>query len=416
MSNPTTTRRLTKLVALAATALAVAPLLSSPASADPRQLTSSFAGLGSDTTQELLNAFQGESAGLYYNPLATDAATGRAQLLSWNALPPSGTDGNTVACVQTKMGGATFNRPNGSSQGRRALSRAIDGGNYGNSTCGASSGKVITGLVDFARSSAGPAAGDTGTNLTYIPFGRDGLAYAYYATGTATPITDLTKAELAAVWSSSGTGLDVRGTHIIPCQIQSGSGTRGAWQTALGVADATMETAGTQCKGVGTFPTTDNNVEENKPSQLKQKGDAIGGNNQYIVGMSAAVFVAMNKGVSPSFLASGVDLGNISNNGSGVDLGKPYTGTGATAAPASSYYSDATFGRYIYNVVPTSKITSAIGNLGLKAMFRSSTSQVCSAASTIQAFGFLALPSGDENSVGNCGSIATKGSLISGSL
>nr|MBA2608942.1 hypothetical protein [Actinomycetota bacterium] len=335
---PRFTRNAGRLAAVATAGALLLPLFTStPAHADPRQVTSSLAAVGSDTTQEIINALQGESAGTYYTPLATDAATGRTQILSWNALPPAGTDGNTLTCVQTKIGGASFNRPNGSSQGRRALSRAIDGTNYGDATCGPATGKPVSGLVDLARSSAGPSGGDTGTALTYVPFGRDGLGYAYYATGSATPITDFTKAELAAIWGSSGTGFDVRGTHVIPCQIQSGSGTRSAWQGALGVADATMETAGTQCKNAGNGI----NLEENKPTELKAKGDAIGGNNEYVVGMSAAVFVAMSRGASPSFLASGVDLGSISNNGSGTNLGKPYTGSGSSAAASSSYYNDA---------------------------------------------------------------------------
>ncbi|MBA2610156.1 MAG: hypothetical protein H0U92_14560, partial [Actinobacteria bacterium] len=72
---------------------------------------------------------------------------------------------------------------------------------------------------------------------------------------------------------------------------------------------------------------------------------------------------------------------------------------------------------FVYNVFNTAKITSAIGNNGMKQMFRGPASLVCTTgASVIANFGFLNLPTGDENTVGQCGSIATKGSLISGSL
>lgn len=413
----TTLTRKAKVASLLAAASLVAPLFNSaPASADPRQISSSLATVGSDTTQEVLNAFQGESAGTFYTPLATDGATGRTVIMSWEAKAPTGTSGNTIACVQTKLGGATFTRPNGSSAGRRALSRAMSNESYGDATCGGA--KPVSGLIDIARSSDGPASGDTGTDLTYVPFARDALSFAYYPVNGATPDASLSRAELQAIFDSAGNGHTVGGVLFIPCHIQIGSGTRNSWSAAVGVVNSEMDTASTTCTNTGVQGL----LQESKPSELKAKGDAWAAANpgvpaQFIVGHSASAFVAQSRGAAPSFLAAGVDLGSITDNGSGTNLGKPYTGSGATAAASPTFYNDSTFGRFVYNVVSTARITSAIGNLSLKQMLRGPGSQVCTAgASRITNFGFLQLPLGAENQLGQCGSIALTGSKLTGAL
>lgn len=411
-----TLTRKAKLASLVAACGLIAPLFSAPVDADPRQVSSSLATVGSDTTQEVVNAFQGESAGIFYTPLATDGATGRTVLSSWEAKAPSGTSGNTIACVQTKLGGATFTRPNGSSAGRRALSRAMSNESYGDASCGGA--KPVSGLVDVARSSDGPANGDAGTDLTYIPFARDGLSFAYYAVNGATANVSLSRQNLALIFDSSGTGLTVEGLLTIPCQIQSGSGTRRSWATTIGVAEAEIDTAGTTCRNAGVV----GDLQESKPSELKAKGDAWAAANpgqpaMFVVGHSASAFIAQNRGAAPSFLGAGVDLGDIDDNGSGADLGRPYTGTGASMQAAPAFYNDATFGRFVYNVVSTARITSALGNLALKQMFRGPASQVCTAgAARITNFGFLTLPLGAENLTGQCGSIALTGSKLSGTI
>ncbi|HEX7276792.1 MAG TPA: hypothetical protein VF244_05400, partial [Acidimicrobiales bacterium] len=94
-----------------------------------------------------------------------------------------------------------------------------------------------------------------------------------------------------------------------------------------------------------------------------------------------------------------VDLGAIDA------LGKPYTGGAPGPISASaSYYASTSYGRDVYNVVPTSKLGGLpAANADLKTMFVGGSSAVCAATSTIIAFGFstgTALPCGDTTTVG----------------
>ena len=116
---------------LVATALAASTMVGS-ASADPAQF-GALAGFGSDTSQDVLNALAGKSNGILYTPIQSSAATGGRQVISFDATPPAGAADN---CVTPKIGAPTFTRPNGSTQGRRALSRAQDGTGYGSGVPG----------------------------------------------------------------------------------------------------------------------------------------------------------------------------------------------------------------------------------------------------------------------------------------
>ncbi|MGH9274271.1 MAG: hypothetical protein ACRDZU_06465, partial [Acidimicrobiales bacterium] len=178
-------------------ALGLASVLMSggnPAGADPRQLDQAFVGVGSDTTQDIMNALAGEANTFQYTPLVATASAGVSgrQLISFDA---TGT-----ACVTPRAPGASFDRPNGSTRGREALSRAYQSGSPGwdraEIAC-TSAPKNVSGLIDYARSSSGVTT--TTGDLTYIPFGRDALGFAYYTPSGVTPVTTLTNAELTTL-------------------------------------------------------------------------------------------------------------------------------------------------------------------------------------------------------------------------
>ncbi len=363
------------LTALGLSSLAVG---GGPAAADPKQFTALVA-VGSDTTQDVLNAFGGSANAFNYTPLQSSTASGKRQIASWDAI--------ATTCITTQAPGATFLRPNGSTNGRRALSRAIDGATWGDNTnCGGN--KVVSGLVNFARSSAGPSG--TGTDLTYIPFGRDGMSFGYFANGV-TPVTSLTKAQLVSLFTTGPA--TIGGVNIVPCGIQLGSGTYAFWNTALGVTAAQMASAVTTCGAT---------IQENDAAGLAARG-ATFANTQVIIGFSAANFISQSNGVAASQLAAGVDLGEIVDGA--TNLGKPYSGTAPNTVPSSSFYASTTFGRDVYNVLPTT-IVSGLGNNDYKTMFVGSTSSMCSAAAavTTNAFGFL--------SVAGCGSTTLQGPLV----
>jgi hypothetical protein len=394
-------------LALAITATLGSSLVGS-ANADPKQLGAAI-GVGSDTIQDVANAFAGNTNNINYPPIQSSVATGQRQITSFDAIPPAGVTGN---CITVKPGAPTIDRPNGSTQGRRALSRAIDGTGYGNTVAPVNCGGInnVSGLIQFARSSAGPAAGDLGTDLTYIPFGRDGVSFAYYRAAGA-PVTTLTRAQLTTLFTTGPQ--TIGGVRIVPCGIQAGSGTFTFWNTVTTATTTNEATATAECNAL-VANALGGRAEENDGNALKARGDALAAipanaNDQVIIGFSAASFIAKSNLVAPGTPPAGVGMGAISDNGSAVNLGSPVTGTAPTLAPSATFYNDGVFGRNVYNVFSRLVIESVVGNADLKSLFVSSTSSVCSATTTISTFGFLTLGAG-------CGSTALHGSLIAGQL
>lgn len=402
----------TAVVAMGAAALIAG---GATAGADPQQL-SALTVMGSDTTQDIMNAFTGFSNGRNFTPLQSSAATGYKQIASFNATPPPGA---TDSCITPKVKGSTMYRPNGSSEGRRALSRAIDGTGYGPAgLCGGT--KPVSGLVDFARSSSRPSSGDTGTALTYVPFARDGLSFAYYRASGGAAVTSLTRAQLNSLFTSGPQVID--GVNIIPCGIQTGSGTYSSWNTTTGATSAQEDSADNTCQAISTTSDDENGrLQEHNAAQLVDKGNAAPAGSQVIVGFSASNWVAQcnqvgifRLGPNPG-TSTGAQIGDISNNGSGTNLGNPVNANGTTCntasanwEPVSSFYTDATFGRDVYNVFNTAQIDHAFSFADLRSMFKGPTSAACSgtAAATVQLHGFL--------TPANCGDTSLKGSLLAG--
>lgn len=386
------------LAALAATISVGLLAPASPVSADPK-FADALVGAGSDTTMDVMAALSGFANGKPFTPVQSTVASGSKLIASWDSKLASQTDN----CIAAKLKAPTTYRPNGSSEGRRALSRAIDGTVYGPTTeCGGS--KVVTGLFDFARSSSGPSSGDTGTALTYVPFGRDALAVAYYANGVTTPVTDFTRAQLTSLYTTGPQ--TINGVEVVPCGIQLGSGTYASWLTMTAATAVQDESSTATCAAAGA---TTGRIQENDATALKMKGDGLVG-KQVIIGFSAANFIAQGNGVALSQLAAGVDLGTISNDGTGANLGAAYTTSGTapvlyTAAP--TFYASTVFGRNVYNVFDTARVTG-IGNNDVKSLFVGATSAVCSTDGqiTVNKFGF--------STISTCGAITLTGSLISG--
>ncbi len=402
MLHTSTTKRLALAVAL--TAALGASFSGGSASADPKQLTA-FVGTGSDTTQDVMNALSGHANGFNFTPAQSSVASGQRQLISFNATN-IGT-GVSDNCITPKVGGPTFLRPNGSTNGLRSLSRSMDGTGWGAAECGGITD--VSGLVDFARSSSA-TSNATATDMTFIPFGRDAASFAYYrAGGAGGPVTSLTRPQLTSLYTN-GSIVASNGTEnvtIIPCGIQTGSGTFTFWNT-VHAASATENAATTTCNNLGGT----GRVQEHDAAGLKAKGDLANTATpgvQVVIGFSAANFIAKSNGVAIGNPATfNVGLGSISNNGAGVDLGNPVTvGTVApNLTPSTTFYGSTIFGRDVYNVLPTAFVTGG-GNNDLKTLFIGTTSGVCSSTTIIQQFGYLSLGA-------SCGSTSMTGPLRSG--
>ncbi|WP_105972837.1 Ig-like domain repeat protein [Streptomyces geranii] len=295
--------------------------LASPASADPtpagtfRQLV----GVGSDTTQDVLNALAGDTVNDKSYAGTAVKSTAGAGLASYDAIGS--------ATIQTRSGGTAFTRPNGSGPGRTALSMSLTGDLFPNAT-----GVSVKGQVDFARSSGGPSV--SGTALTYIPFARDAVGVAVRGTG----LDSLTVDQLHDVYAA-GSDHKVNGQTVKPVLPQSGSGTRKFFLGAIGLSEATVDTSITT-------------VQENQ-------ADAALTADGTLVPFSVGSWIAQSNDVAPDHsgtaIAAGAHLASVTLPGdSGAT--SPVTTVNGKLAPVGGYYENATFGRDVYNVVPTRAI------------------------------------------------------------
>jgi hypothetical protein len=356
----------------------------------------------------------------YYAGLHSDAASGGKSISSWDAIPCGGS-ASAPGCISTKLGGPSFDRPNGSSNGIAALSHAVDPTPANNTWVAPTASCTISavnvaGQIDFARSSRGP--GNTATNaLTYIPFARDGVSYAFVKNGTQ-DISQLTTANLTALFNGGTGTINVGGDTVRACIPQTGSGTLKFFDGAIGVSDANAQLAATNS---GCF--TGTGIEENGANAFLTRANAVSATDDFVIAFSAGSWISQANLValdrSATARASGkVDLGNPDSIG-GVGA-KPYTGVPGSELPNATYYNFVavtnpvgTYGRNLFVVVPTSKI-GVIGDAGLKSLFVGGGAAICqtgagSAQERINTFGFLTL----NGVVGTCGATTLTGSLYS---
>ncbi|MFE3034664.1 Ig-like domain repeat protein [Streptomyces canus] len=359
--------RRTRLTAamVAAAAVSGTLALASPASADPtpagtfRQLV----GVGSDTTQDVLNALAGDTVnGTDYTPTAVKSASG-ARVSSYDAV----VTGSTT--IQTRSGGPVFQRPNGSGSGRTALSMSLTGDLYPNPQVGVG----IKGQVDFARSSSGPSA--SGNALTYIPFARDAVGVAVRGSG----LDNLSVDQLHDIYKANGVR-ELNGHPLHPVLPQTNSGTRKFFLAAIGLGEDTVDTT-------------------NIPTVQENQADAALTEDGTLVPFSVGSWIAQNNGVAPDHsagaVAAGAHLATVKLPG---DTGatSPLTTVNGKLAPVTEYFENATFGRDVYNVVPSRAIdpTSVFFDKDLYDVFVTNGSHEAALASdnskkVIASFGFV---------------------------
>lgn len=156
-------------------------------------------GVGSDTTQGVLNTLAA-----HYNA-KTPAPVSKAY--SWDAIVPGSTT------ITPKAGAPTITRPNGSSAGISAL---IADGNAHN--------------LDFARSSRKAKSDGSEANYGFIEFARDTVTFATASTSTVP--TTLTTLDLNKLYGSAAGSADCTYTAYLP---QAGSGTRNFFLESIGL-------------------------------------------------------------------------------------------------------------------------------------------------------------------------------------
>lgn len=203
------------------------------ASADPINpatgqvdLSRTVDAVGSDTTQDLNNGLA-----------AVVERNGQLIFGSWDA--------TGSAQIQTRTGGPSFDRPNGSGSGFNALRAAW--------TSGLWNGVALSPAdIQVSRSSSAPSSINPNGTYSYVPLAVDAVTYAVDGDNTVVP-RNLTEAQLIEIYSSDngdtvtigGTnytvGVEGSGADIVPYIPQAGSGTRSFWLSTVldGVAVGT---------------------------------------------------------------------------------------------------------------------------------------------------------------------------------
>ncbi|MEZ0091338.1 substrate-binding domain-containing protein [Streptacidiphilus sp. EB129] len=171
---------------------------------NPAGNTRPLIGVGSDTTQGVMNAMS--------NAVLVN---GQKVISSWDAV------GSTTIATTTSPACAAVARPNGSGAGRTALLNSLGAAN---------------GCVTFSRSSSLNLAAAT-PGLTYVPFAVDAVTFAV-TPNSVVPRT-LSIADLHAIYTCDPGYVGTAPNYTIhPLLPQAGSGTRAFWETTVGITEA----------------------------------------------------------------------------------------------------------------------------------------------------------------------------------
>ncbi|MFJ3903011.1 hypothetical protein [Streptomyces sp. NPDC090025] len=255
-----------------------------------------LAGVGSDTTQDVMNGLSNVVTINGQKVIGSYDATGSANITTKD---PATTPGCTIQ------------RPNGSGAGRTALLNSLQA----NNNC-----------LDFARSSS-LSLGAANPGLTYVPFAVDGVSYAI--TPTSTVPRKLSLADLKAIYHCDpnyvGSGPNFGLTVYLP---QAGSGTRSFWESQMGITEA--DVVG------GVYPC----IKDVKGGTPVQEHDGRVLDDKSIVPFSIAQYNAQSSQTIADLRGRAL-LGTVDGNAPTV----LNTGFGVK--------------RDVYNVIPTSKLNTA---------------------------------------------------------
>ncbi|GGU99803.1 hypothetical protein GCM10010495_08060 [Kitasatospora herbaricolor] len=338
-----------KLLTAAALATSLVSVASGTAMADPSVVpaTQDIVGVGSDTTQTVLNQFSTD-----YNAYLTGLGdTTSPRLYSFDA--------TGSATITAKAGTTAFARPNGSGAGITALNQT--------------SPSVLP--IDFARSSRAPQTGDLTTDI-FVGFAKDAVTWSAKSTGSNAP-ANLTTADLKNIYNGTYTTwnqiTDIAGytgpnVTIKPYLPQASSGTRSFFLKAIGVT--------TLGANVVTGP------EENEGT------DAALNDANVIFPYSVGHYVGQVYGGH----SSGTDAAGVLSLRS-INGVAPLTASN-TINPT---FANPTYGRTLYNVVRNAEWTAATTKgIALRNIFGTSGWICTNGAADIASYGFL--------TIGGCGS------------
>ncbi len=365
-------KKLLAAVAVFGTGLAV---FSTGATVQAEPVSNSYVVVGSDTIEDVLNALANGTG-----------ITGSTVRVTQNGATLGSFDATGGPSIITKPGGVRFSRPNGSSEGYRALSASIyEGATSDNnlftsgtfqpalnaSSAGGASMPIgirninIFGQVDIARSSSSaPASAVANTSgvIARIPFGRDAFGLAF-APALATAVCNagqdadsgvgcvpyLHNSQIVAAFTATVTGGGTLTIGTTPVQIkgiypQDGSGTSTDFLSKTGITTTQRDTSITA--GAAAF---------------SQEHDATGLTGMQVMPMSASRWIAMKNGASFDRSGTAV-LGSITTSAVATPVvpGTPTLGTAPALTPNTAYYADSTWGRDTFLFVERARIEAGV--------------------------------------------------------
>ena len=377
-----------KIVATAAVFGAGLAAFSSSSVVQAEPVSNSYAIVGSDTLEDVVNAI--------VNGTAITGATVRVTI---NGATLGSFDATGAPYIITKPGGVRFSRPNGSGEGFQALSASIGdanvaannlftSGTYQNkgeaSVSGTGLGNMpvalrninVNGQVDISRSSSSDpkttkqTAADATATIVRVPFARDAISFvmapalatavcaAEGQTGTCVPY--LTAAQLGSLYETATANptLTINGTVITfhPVIPQAGSGTRKDFlgKVVTGTKDGNNATPAFLAAETAGYVATGQEHDAISAAFIAA-GDAA------IEPMSASRWIAMKNGASYDKSGTAV-IGAVYT---ATTLGaSPVTVTSGVYSPNSSYYADTTWGRDVFLFVERARIDNTFTSGG----------------------------------------------------
>jgi len=365
-------KKLIAAVAVFGTGFAV---FSTGATVQAEPVSNSYVVVGSDTIEDVLNALANGTA-----------ITGSTVRVTQNGATLGSFDATGGPSIITRPGGVRFSRPNGSSEGYRALSASIyEGASSDNnlftsgtyqpvlnaSSTGGASMPVgirninIFGQVDIARSSSStPASAVANASgvIARIPFGRDAFGLAF-TPALATAVCDagqdsdpgtgctpyLHTSQIVSAFTSTTSGGGSLTIGSTPVQImgiypQDGSGTSTDFLSKTGITTTQRNTA--IAAGASAF---------------SQEHDATGLTGMQVAPMSVSRWIAMKNGASFDRSGTAV-IGAITNSTLAAPTvpAAPMLGTAPTLTPNTTYYADTTWGRDTFLFVERARIEPGV--------------------------------------------------------
>lgn len=398
---------------------------------------------GSNTTQDVYNGF---TVGYTFNGTAHTPDTFGGTVGNWNATGTGGVIDDTVTPV---AGGDSFERPDGSGDGRAALSAAwntakstwvsSDSGNTNTlSAIAATKHEEIT----FSRSSSLPKqttwtnTPGQANNLTFLPQAIDAVGVAEAVTGTATAVTNLNTAAITAIYTGgtytqSGAGAttgDVQEVggfpflvtgvshgvvtkfQVVPTLPQASSGTRSFF---LGASAAATFAANIVANETGTVAQEENNpAADLSTTHIQSALNAnatpytIPANAILIAPVSGAAVVEQKHGLTANELGTAtfpnINSDSLTNGLAGVNAGIGTLQSAATPQITFGASVVGNFDRYVWAVLPSSVVvTGSPTTEGALQTWLDQTLESAANATTWSAYGFKSITSTTSDNSSN---------------